>query len=136
MLEASGLAAVAIALTLYGQGAIAHVGVLEAAKTAAESAPGSRDFAGGYVLLAENDGSDANAHGYMVSATSAPAEAASQSVSLQASQLAVVPTNNSKGLLWTNDSGGLFPVSNGSGRYICTPSGFGQIATCTLRSAN
>jgi hypothetical protein len=31
--------------------------------------------------------------------------------------------------------GRIYPVNNGSGHYICTPSGFGQIATCTLRQS-
>jgi hypothetical protein len=32
--------------------------------------------------------------------------------------------------------GPVYPSNNGNGRYICTPSGFGHIATCSLRSTN
>ncbi len=32
--------------------------------------------------------------------------------------------------------GPVYPANNGNGRYICTPSGFGHIATCSLRSTN
>jgi len=34
-------------------------------------------------------------------------------------------------------SGGrLYPVNNGTGQYICTPSGFDHVATCALRGSN
>ncbi len=33
-------------------------------------------------------------------------------------------------------TGAIYPVHNGNGKYICTPSGFGRIATCSLRSGN
>jgi hypothetical protein len=32
--------------------------------------------------------------------------------------------------------GPIYPVNNGEGRYICTPSGFGHLATCSLRGTN
>jgi hypothetical protein len=32
--------------------------------------------------------------------------------------------------------GPVYPANNGNGHYICTPSGFGHIATCSLRGTN
>jgi hypothetical protein len=34
-------------------------------------------------------------------------------------------------------SGGpLYPANNGIGKYICTPSGFGQLSTCHVRGGS
>ena len=63
--------------------------------------------------------------------------AASCNASVQAAtQLASVLPGDENPLQALLSQGPIYPANNGSGRYICTPSGFGHIATCSLRSAN
>ena len=63
--------------------------------------------------------------------------AASCGTSAQAStQLASALFGDDKPLQAIMPQGPVYPANNGNGRYICTPSGFGHIATCSLRSSN
>jgi hypothetical protein len=54
----------------------------------------------------------------------------------QMTQLASALGDNGQSSLVAYQGGALFPVNNGNGRWICTPSGFGHLATCGLRSGN
>jgi hypothetical protein len=51
-------------------------------------------------------------------------------------QLASALGGTEQSSLVANQGGAVFPVNNGNGRWICTPSGFGHLATCSLRSGN
>ena len=56
--------------------------------------------------------------------------------SQQVSEFASPPGDNGQRLVAANQGEGSVSANNGIRRYICTPSGFGQIATCTLRNVN
>ncbi|MEA2781214.1 MAG: hypothetical protein QOK29_2758 [Rhodospirillaceae bacterium] len=61
------------------------------------------------------------------------ARAGDQGSGRQLTQMASASGGGDQSSPTTSPSGNLYPVNNGSGRYICTPSGFGHLATCSSR---
>ena len=61
------------------------------------------------------------------------ARAANEGSGQQVTQIASASGADYQSSPMTRPSGNLYPVNNGSGRYICTPSGFGHLATCSSR---
>jgi hypothetical protein len=51
-------------------------------------------------------------------------------------QFASTSTDDDQSPVSAEVSGGLFPTNRGMRRYICTPSGFGHIASCGPHSIN
>lgn len=65
-----------------------------------------------------------------------PAAASCSASGQSMTQLASALSGDDKPMSAMLSQGPIYPANNGSGRYICTPSGFGHIATCSLRSTN
>ena len=66
----------------------------------------------------------------------AAAQSDSAGANLQKTQIAALPGNAGLFMPVVGKGGRLYPVNNGNGRYVCTPSGFDHIATCALRDAD
>ena len=66
----------------------------------------------------------------------AAAQSDNAGVNPQQPQIAALPGNAGSYMPVVGKGGRLYPVNNGNGHYICTPSGFDHIATCALRDAD
>ena len=63
----------------------------------------------------------------------AAAQSDNAGVNLQNNQIAALPGDVGSNMPVVGRDGRLYPINNGNGHYICTPSGFDHIATCALR---
>ena len=65
---------------------------------------------------------------------SAGAESDSAKAEQMRAQLAADITYDNQNAVTSTKSAKTVPANNGSARYICTPSGFGQASVCVLRN--